>query len=79
MNKEDVIYIYTYLCVCVLVTQSCVALCDPMVSSPPGSSVHGIFQQEYWSGLKLYFTGTLPNMGTKPVSPALVADSLPLN
>ena len=26
-------------------------LCDPMDSSPPGSSVHGIFQQEYWSGL----------------------------
>ena len=29
---------------CVLVTQSCPTLCDPMDCSPPGSSVHGIFQ-----------------------------------
>ena len=29
---------------CVLVTQSCPALCDTMDCSPPGSSVHGIFQ-----------------------------------
>ena len=28
-------------CVCV---QSCLTLCDPMDCSPPGSSVHGIFQ-----------------------------------
>jgi len=26
------------------VTQSCLTLCDPMDSSPPGSSVHGILQ-----------------------------------
>ena len=26
------------------VTQSCLTLCDPMDHSPPGSSVHGIFQ-----------------------------------
>ena len=34
-----------------LVTQSCLTLCNPMNSSPSGSSVHGIFRQEYWSGL----------------------------
>ena len=28
----------------VLVTQSCLTLCDPMDCSPPGSSVHGILQ-----------------------------------
>ena len=28
----------------VLVTQSCLTLCDPMACSPPGSSVHGILQ-----------------------------------
>ena len=28
-----------------------VQLCDPMNCSPPGSSVHGILQQEYWSVL----------------------------
>ena len=27
-----------------LVTQSCLTLCNPMDNSPPGSSVHGIFQ-----------------------------------
>ena len=26
------------------VTQLCLTLCDPMDCSPPGSSVHGIFQ-----------------------------------
>ena len=29
----------------VLVTQSCLALCEPMDSSPPGSSVRGILQE----------------------------------
>ena len=31
-------------CKCMLVTQSCSTLCDPMDCSPPGSSVPGIFQ-----------------------------------
>ena len=29
----------------------CPTLCNPMDSSPPGSSVHGLSRQEYWSGL----------------------------
>ena len=29
-------------CVCVFVAQSCLILCYPMESNPPGSSVHGI-------------------------------------
>ena len=32
------------LCVCVLVTQLCSTLCDPMDYSPAGYSVHGILQ-----------------------------------
>ena len=28
-----------------LLTQLCLTLCDPMDCSPPGSSVHGIFQE----------------------------------
>ena len=32
------------VCVCVLVTQSCLTLCDPIDCSPIGSSVHGILQ-----------------------------------
>ena len=31
-------------CVCVLVTQSCPTLCDPMDCGLPGSSVHGILR-----------------------------------
>ena len=30
--------------VCILITQSCLIICDPMDCSPRGSSVHGIFQ-----------------------------------
>ena len=33
-----------FVCVCVLVAQSCQTLCDPMDCSLPGSSVHGILQ-----------------------------------
>ena len=35
------------------VTRSCPTLSDPMDCSLPGSSFHGIFQQEYWSGVPL--------------------------
>jgi len=31
--------------------QSCLTLSHPMDCSPPGSSIHGIFRQEYWSGV----------------------------
>ena len=33
------------------VAQSGPTLSDPMHCSLPGSSIHGIFQQEYWSGV----------------------------
>ena len=50
-------------CMCMLI---CVQLfCDPVDCSPPGSSAHGVFQQEYWSGIK-------------PASCALQVDSSPL-
>ena len=35
------------------VAQLCPTLSDPMDCSPPGSSVHGISRQEYWSGVPL--------------------------
>ena len=38
---------------------------------PPGSSVHGIFQQEYWSGLPFPTPGDLPDPGIKAAFPAL--------
>ena len=33
-----------YVCVCVLVAQLCLTLYNSMVCSPPGSSIHGVFQ-----------------------------------
>ena len=49
---------------------------------PAGSSVHGIPQEEYWSGLLFLCPGDLPDPGiepTSPLSPALQADSLLLS
>ena len=48
---------------------------SPMNCSPPGSSVHGTFRQEYWSVLPFLTPGNLPYPGIKPallVIPALV-------
>ena len=41
---------------------------DPMDCSPPGSSVHGILQQEYCSGLPFPLPGDLPDPGIEPAS-----------
>ena len=41
---------------CVLVAQSCPALCDPMDCSPPGSSVHGILQAEILEWIAISFS-----------------------
>ena len=35
---------WSFLCVCTRSLQSCLALCNPMDQSPPGSSVHVILQ-----------------------------------
>ena len=64
------------------VAQSCPTLCNPLDYSPPGSSVHGIFRQEYWSGLPFSPSGDLPDSGIEPeslASPELQADSLLLS
>ena len=48
----------------------------PMACSLSGFSVHGIFQQEYWSGLPFPSPGDLPNPGIELGSPTLQADAL---
>ena len=53
---------------CCSVAKSCLTLCDPMDCSTPGSSVHGISQQEYWSGLLCRPPGDLPDPGIRPTS-----------
>ena len=60
-----------------LVIQSCLTLCHRMGCSLPGSSVHGILRQKYWSGLPFPSPGYCPNPGVKPGSLTLQADSLP--
>ena len=48
-------------CCCLFSCFSHVLPCDPMDHSPPGSSVHGILQARYWSGLPCPPPGDLPN------------------
>lgn len=43
-------------------------LCDPMDCSLPGSSVHGILQARYWSGLLCPPPGDIPDPGMEPMS-----------
>ena len=60
------------------VSLSCIRhFATPMVCSPPGSSVHGISQQEYWISLPCPPPGVLPDLGIETGFPALLADILP--
>ena len=43
---------------------------------PPGSSVQGIFHQEYWSGMPFPTPGDLPNPGMESTSPPLMGGFL---
>ena len=51
-----------------LVTQSCLILCDLMDCSLPGSSSIGFPRQEYWNGSPFLSPGDLPDPGIKPKS-----------
>ena len=57
--------------------QSCPTLCDPIDCILQASSVHGILQEEYCSGLPCPPPGDLPDMGiklTSLTSPALASE-----
>ena len=60
----------------VFVAQSYSTFCDPVDCNPPGSSVHGILQQECWSGLPFPSPKYLPDSGVEPGSPSLQENSL---
>ena len=64
---------------CVLVSQSCPTLCNPMdqPTRPQAPLSMGFSRQEYWSGLPFTSPGDLSNPGIEPGSLALQADSLP--
>ena len=63
---------------CMISHFSCVWLCNLMNCSPPGSSVHGIFQAKILKWVAVPSTGDLPQPGIQPTSPAPQAHSLPL-
>ena len=65
-----------YACMRAKSLQSCLTLWDPLGHNPPASSVLGILQAEYWSGLPCPPPGDVPNSGIEPRSPALQADFL---
>ena len=59
------------------VAKSHLTLCNPMDCSPPGSSVHGIYQARILEWIAISFPGNLPDPGIEPislVSPALAVD-----
>ena len=86
-NNEDSLLLFPYIyipCtvhVCAKSFQPCPTLCNPMDYSPPGSSVHGLLQQAYWSGLPCPPPGDRPDPEIKSmflVSPPLAGVFLPL-
>ena len=68
---QEILQIYKILQMCGgggLVAKSCPTHCSPTDCSLPGSSVLGIFQAKYWSGMQFPSPGDFPDPGTKPRS-----------
>ena len=61
----------------VLVTQSCLTLCNLMDCGPTGFSALGIVQARILECVATPFSRGSSNPGIEPRSPALKADSLP--
>ena len=55
-----IIHLPIHVCVGVLVAQSCVIVCDPMVCILPGSSVHGILQARMLEWVAIPFSNAHP-------------------
>ena len=65
------------VCVCMLIAQWCLTLCDPRDYSLPDSSVHGILQTRILEWVPCLPPGELNNPGIEPGSCTLHAGSLP--
>ena len=64
-------------CVCFVLSRVRLSA-TPLDCSPPGSSIHGIFQVRVLeSGLPFPSPGNLPDPGIEPRTPTLQADALP--
>ena len=57
-----------HMCVCVLVPQSYLNLCDPMDCSLQASPSMGFSRKVYWSGLPCLLPGHLPDSGMETAS-----------
>ena len=68
-------YIHGCCCCCFSVAKLCLTLCDPIVCSPPGFSVHGISQARILEWVAISFSRGPPDPGIEPGSPALQAVS----
>ena len=66
-----------YACAC-MHTQSCPTLWEPMHCSPPGSSVHGIFQARILEWVAISYRGIFLDQGLNPCLLHWQVDSLPL-
>ena len=64
------------LCLCGLITQLCLTLCNRMDCCPPGSAVHGILQARVLELVIIPFFRDLPDPGIEPRPSTLQADSL---
>ena len=65
--------------ICVSVSRSVVSdFVTPWTVACQAPPSMGFSRQEYWSGLSFPSPGDLPNPGIKSASPALQADSLPV-
>ena len=67
-------YYNTYACMCDMLLQSCLTLCNPVDCSPSGSSVCGILQARTLEWVSMSSPGDLPDSGIKStslMSPAL--------
>ena len=67
------------VCVCMLLPQSCLTVCDPMGCSPPGSSVPGILQARVLGWLAVPSSRGSFQQGTGSGSPSWQVDSLLLS
>ena len=62
MHLMCLTYLNIIACMCVLVTQSCPALCIPIDCSLPGSSVHGILQARILEWVAMPFSRGYPRL-----------------
>ena len=48
--------VFSGLCCCCLITQSCLTLCDPMDCSPQAPLSMGFPRQDYWNGVTISYS-----------------------